>query len=71
MAAEKTSVEVGFEGGQVIPARLASDQVETLKKAVGSGNGPLEIDTEEGTLVLDLGKVIFVRISSGEKTIGF
>jgi len=71
MASEKTAVEIGFEGGQVIPARLSGDQVESLKGAIGSGNGPHEIETEEGTLLIDLGKVIFVRISSGAKTIGF
>ena len=71
MASEKTAVEIGFDGGQVIPARLDAGQVESLRKALGSGDSPHEISTEEGTLLIDLGKVIFVRISSGAKTIGF
>lgn len=71
MAEEKTSVEIGFDGGQVIPARLTSDQVKSLRKAIGSGDSPHEIETEEGILLIDLGKVIFVRISSGGKTVGF
>ena len=68
---KKTAVEIGFEGGQVIPARLDADQVKSLRKALGSGESPHEIETEEGTILIDLGKVIFVRISSGAKTIGF
>lgn len=71
MAGEKTSVEIGFDGGQVIPARLTDDQVKALRKALGTGDSPHEIETEEGVLLIDLGKVIFVRISSGAKTIGF
>jgi hypothetical protein len=71
MANEKTSVEIGFDGGQVIPARLTGDQVKSLRKAIGSGDSPHEIETEEGVLLIDLGKVIFVRISSGAKTVGF
>ncbi|MCB0863995.1 MAG: hypothetical protein KDB66_12440 [Solirubrobacterales bacterium] len=71
MASGKTSVEIGFDGGQVIPARLDDGQVKSLKKALGSGDSPHEIETEEGILLIDLGKVIFVRISSGAKTVGF
>ncbi|HMU26799.1 MAG TPA: hypothetical protein PKA56_00375 [Solirubrobacterales bacterium] len=71
MAAGKTSVEIGFDGGQVIPARLDESQVKSLKKALGSGDSPHEIETDEGTLLIDLGKVIFVRISSDAKTVGF
>lgn len=71
MASEKTQVEIGFEGGQVIPARLTKDQVKSLRKALGSGESPHEIETEEGSLLIDLGKVIFVRISNDARTIGF
>jgi len=72
MASEKkTSVEIGFEGGQVIPARLEEGQVKSLRKALGTGDSPHEIETEEGILLIDLGKVIFVRIDSGAKTVGF
>lgn len=71
MAKEKTSVEIGFDGGQVIPARLDKSQVSALRKALETGESPHEIDTAEGTLLIDLGKVIFVRISADAKTVGF
>ncbi|HMT05367.1 MAG: hypothetical protein KDB48_08950 [Solirubrobacterales bacterium] len=71
MATERTSVEIGFDGGQVIPARLDNNQVKALRKALGSGDSPHEIETEEGILLIDLGKVIFVRIDAGAKTVGF
>ena len=71
MATERTNVEIGFDGGQVIPARLDNNQVKALMKALGSGDSPHEIETEEGLLLIDLGKVIFVRIDAGAKTVGF
>lgn len=71
MATERTNVEIGFDGGQVIPARLDNNQVKALRKALGSGDSPHEIETEEGLLLIDLGKVIFVRIDAGAKTVGF
>ena len=64
-------VEIGFDGGQVIPARLSESPVKDLRKALGSGDSPHEIEIEEGSLLVDLGKVIFVRISSDAKTVGF
>ena len=55
----------------MIPARLDNNQVKALRKALGSGDSPHEIETEEGILLIDLGKVIFVRIDAGAKTVGF
>ena len=71
MAGGKTPVEIGFDGGQVIPARLDDSQVKALRKALSSGESPHEVETDEGVLIIDLGKVIFVRISSDAKTVGF
>lgn len=71
MASEQTKVEIGFDGGQVIPSRLNKKQVKALREAIGSGDSPHEIETEEGTLLIDLSKVIFVRISAEAKTVGF
>lgn len=66
-----TPTEIGFDGGQVLPVRLTDDQVKDLREALTSGDSPHEIETESGSLVLDLGKVIFVRFNSAEKTVGF
>lgn len=71
MAAERISVEIGFDGGQVIPVKLTEAEVKDLRGVVSRGKSPHELETEEGLLVLDMDKVIFIRISSGAKTIGF
>ncbi|MGK2955384.1 MAG: hypothetical protein ACSLFI_06925 [Solirubrobacterales bacterium] len=64
-------IEIGFEGGQVVPVRLDDDQLKGLKSALAKTEGSHEVTYEEGTLILDLGKVIFLRITSSAQKVGF
>jgi len=68
--AEAQKVEIGFEGGQVIAARLADDELKDLRKQVEKG-GWHDVKTEDGTLALYLGKVAFIHIDSGAQRVGF
>jgi len=63
-------VEIGFEGGQVISARLADDDLEDLRKQLEKG-GWHDLHTEDGVLAVHLGKVAFLRIESGDHRVGF
>ncbi|HEX7244718.1 MAG TPA: hypothetical protein VF245_04030 [Solirubrobacterales bacterium] len=63
-------VEIGFEGGQVVSARLSDDELKSLRKQVEKG-GWHDVKTEDGVLALYLGKVAFLRIESGEHRVGF
>jgi hypothetical protein len=64
-------IEIGFEGGQVVPVRLDDDQLNGLRSALAKTEGSHEVTYEEGTLILDLGKVIFLRITSSAAKVGF
>lgn len=64
-------IEIGFEGGQVVPAKVDDGQLKDLRKAIGSGKGSHQLESADETVILDLGKVIFVRIVSGEGKVGF
>jgi hypothetical protein len=68
--AEAQRVEIGFEGGQVISVRLATDDLEDLRKQLEKG-GWHDLHTEDGVVSLDLGKVAFLRVDSGEHRVGF
>jgi len=68
--ADAQKVEIGFEGGQVISARLSEDELKDLRKQVEKG-GWHDIKTEDGTVAIYAGKVAFLRIDSGEHTVGF
>jgi hypothetical protein len=63
-------VEIGFEGGQVVPVRLDEKSLKALRNALDRG-GWHDLETEDGELSVDLGKVAFLRIDSGEHRVGF
>ena len=68
--ADAQKVEIGFEGGQVVPVRLSADELKSLRKQVEKG-GWHDVRTEDGVLSIYLGKVAFLRIASGDQRVGF
>ena len=70
MAATKHRIEIGFEGGQVVAARLDDGAVKGLRKAIGT-SGSHELESDGEILLIDPSKVIFVRILADEGRVGF
>ena len=71
MASEKPQkISIGFHGGQVLAARVGGDALGSLRKALGS-DGWHELAAEDGTVVLDLAKVVYVRVDQDEPRVGF
>jgi len=68
--AEVQRVEIGFEGGQVISARLGDDDLKDLRKQLEKG-GWHDLHTEGGVISLCLPKVAFVKVQSGGASVGF
>ena len=68
--ADAQRVEIGFEGGQVVSARLAEEDLKDLRMQLEQG-GWHDVHTEDGVLSLHLGKIAFIRIASGEHRVGF
>jgi hypothetical protein len=71
MAAERKRIEVGFIGGQVVSLRIDDEALSGLRKAVEGGGGWHDLETEDGTIAVDLGRVVFVRAAGSPHTIGF
>lgn len=71
MAGNLTRVEVGFDGGQVAAVRLSEEALAALREALERGEGWHEIESEDGPLSLDAGKVCFLRVEGGGQAIGF
>jgi hypothetical protein len=69
--AEATRVEIGLGIGQVVSARLDESGLKQLRKAVERSEGWHELDTDDGTLVINLATVVFVRIADRSHSIGF
>ena len=77
-SADANRVEIGFDGGQVMVARLSGEQLDALKQAVSStdklaseAGGWYELESTDGAISLDLRKVVFVRRAAASHTIGF
>lgn len=67
---EAQRVEIGFEGGQVVSVRLSDSELKDLRKQVEQG-GWYDVKTEDGVLAVEVDKVSFLRIDSGEHSVGF
>jgi hypothetical protein len=64
-------VEVGFSGGQVISVRLGEKAYEDLRRAAQNGRDWYDMETTDGTVALNLGQVVFVKLESPEHRVGF
>ena len=70
MAAGKQHISIGFQGGQVLALRVGDKQLDSLRKALGTG-GWHELDSEEGPVRLDLAQVVYVRSENTDPRVGF
>jgi hypothetical protein len=71
MAASRPQrVSIGFEGGQVLSARLTPESLSALQSAL-PGGGWHELATDEGVAHVDLARIVYVRVESDELRVGF
>ncbi len=71
MADEKPQkVSVGFIGSQVLAGRIAPTELSKLRDALGS-DGWRDVRFEDGTVALDLSKVVYVLVEDEEHRVGF
>lgn len=69
--AEVKRAEIGFSGGQVVAVRLDEKALGALRKAVETGEGWHDLETDDGTMALDLSRIVFVRVAASAQAIGF
>ena len=65
------SVQIAFEGGQTVGANISAKTADALVAALASSDAVFELEAEDGTYVLALAKVVYVRRSDRETRIGF
>ena len=64
-------IQVAFEGGQSVGANVSTDVADALSAALAASEPVFELSTDDGTYVLSLGKVVYLRRSDRETQIGF
>jgi hypothetical protein len=71
MADEKPQkISIGFAGGQSLSARVAPAELAKLRNALGS-QGWHDVVAEDGTVAVDLGRVVYVLVDHEEHRVGF
>jgi len=73
MAADYRRIDIGFQGGQVLPARVTQDNYEGLRRALEDASSDRWhlLDTQDSQVALDLLQVVYLRLDTEEQRVGF
>ncbi len=73
MADESRRIDIGFQGGPVLPARVKQSAYDELRKALSKDRSDrwFELDTIDSKVSLDLSQIVYVRIDTEEQRVGF
>jgi hypothetical protein len=73
MTDETRRIDIGFQGGQVLPARVKQKDYDGLRKALGNERADrwLELETVDSKISVDLAQVVYVRIDTEAQHVGF
>ncbi|MBV8930638.1 MAG: hypothetical protein JO152_16070 [Mycobacteriaceae bacterium] len=63
-------ISIGFDGGQVLGARVQPAELAKLRQALGT-DGWHELTAEDGTVALDLKRVLYVLVDHEDHRVGF
>jgi hypothetical protein len=63
-------INIGFLGGPVLSARVDPEELKRLRKALGN-TGWHDLTAEDGTVALDLEKVVYVLVDTEGHRVGF
>ena len=68
---DRIRVEVAFEGGQIVGGLVVPEILDGLRSALGNGSAVFDLETEDGTYVVAINKVVYLKRFSRETQIGF
>lgn len=68
---DRVWLEVGFEGGQALRLVVPLSTADDLDRALASDSESFAFDADDGHYTFALRKVVFVKRSAREATVGF
>ena len=73
MADDFVRIEIGLDGGQILSALVTPVSAEALDGALrsSSGGATIELQAEDGVMVLVLPRVLYVKRFARETRVGF
>ena len=73
MAEPPRRIDIGFQGGQVLPLRVTQEAHDPFKKALTDSGSDrwFELETQDSDVHIDLSQVVYVRLDTEEHRVGF
>jgi hypothetical protein len=73
MAEQSSRIDIGFQGGQVLPARVTQSTYDALSTALTNERSQrwFELETVDSKISIDLSQVVYVRIDTEAQRVGF
>jgi hypothetical protein len=73
MAEQSRRIDIGFQGGQVLPARVEQAVYDGLASALTDERSQrwFELETVDSKISIDLSQVVYVRIDTEAQHVGF
>ena len=62
---------IGFEASPPLGLRVAQEELDKLRAALGGEGGWVDVEALDGNARLNLAKVVYVRIEADEHRVGF
>jgi len=73
MADTPRRIDIGFQGGQVLPVRVSQEAHDAFKKALSDSGSDrwFELETQDSDVHIDLSQVVYVRLDTEDHRVGF
>jgi len=73
MAEPPRRIDIGFQGGQVLPVRVTQEAHDAFRKALSDSGSDrwFELETQDSDIHIDLSQVVYVRLDTEEHRVGF
>jgi hypothetical protein len=73
MAEQSSRIDIGFQGGQVLPARVPQATYDALSASLRDERAErwFELETVDSKVWVDLSQVVYVRIDTEAQRVGF
>jgi hypothetical protein len=63
-------ISIGFQASPPLATRVSDDELSKLQGALG-GEGWHDVEAEDGSIRLNLGYVLWLRVEKDEQRVGF
>jgi hypothetical protein len=73
MADTPRRIDIGFQGGQVLPVRVSQEVHDAFRKALSDSSAErwFALHTQDSEVHVDLSQVVYVRLDTDDQRVGF